>query len=136
MLTISIDASALKIALDKLVDDARKGNESGLDKVAQLALAAKQTEIAKTYSRTVPRGKSGKAKWERSGNWKDGQFIESKNGERSIVSAADYETRLADLPTGKDGVNRSNPAAKNARDSIEKRAIELMESEIKKALKL
>lgn len=139
MLKVSVEARGIVAALEQLPREIAIAGESGLDSVAELALQQKQREISKTYRRTIPRGKGGKPKWQRSGNWQNEQRIESKAGERVIVAtgeSAGYEAKLADLPTGKDAVNRSNPAAQNARAVVEKSAVALMETALKKALNL
>lgn len=58
--------------------------------------------------------------WERSGNWKSGQRIESRPGERVVATegpATEYEERLSNLSKCKFpslGIDRSNPAAARA----------------------
>jgi len=104
--------------------------ESGLDDVAGMALEVKGGEIQPTYQRPIPAGPQGAPKWRRSNDWKEGQVIESEPGERRILTtgaAAEYEGHLESLPSGEDGVNRSNPAAENALPKIEARASDTFE---------
>ena len=121
MVDIKIDTFAIESELQSLVVNVGKASEKGLDTLAKQALKWKNREIAKTYKRPIPNGKDGNPKWERSGAMRDGQTIESSPGQRVITTVGDasgYEARLANLPTGKDGINRSNPAAQIASDRI------------------
>lgn len=116
MLKISIDSHGLSqlAALEKRLAAAI---EPALDAETGVVLRQKEKQIGKTYSRAIPKGKNGKPKWQRSGDWLQGQSVQSSKGERKITTtgnAAKYEERLANLNTGADGVNRSNAAAAEA----------------------
>ncbi len=134
---IQIDLSALQV-LASTPQRLEQATERALDRVAGVALQAKAREVNATYRRSIPRGKSGKPKWKRSGDWQGGQCIESQPGERAIITANDaakYENRIANLPRGRDGVDRRNPAAENAARKIEPQIAAIVENEIANALR-
>ena len=113
--------------------------EAVLDRAAQVTLHAKQRTVRRTYKRAIPRSKTGRALWERSSAMLNGQVIERRRGVRIIHTAgaaAKYEGRLANLPTGADGVNRTNPAAEDAHRIVEPQIQAIAENEIKESLNL
>jgi hypothetical protein len=125
MLSINIDTSQFTRIMDGYANHLPEATEAGLDAVADLALRAKKREQQTTYRRPIPTGKNGKPKWKRkgtNGGWAGEQAIEKRAGERVVTTTgepANYEGRLANLPTGADGVNRSNPASEKAAHTIE-----------------
>ena len=123
--------------LENLRPQIQAAIEPALDRAAQILLMAKQREKQATYARPIPLTKSGKPKWKRSGDFARGDVIQRSRGRRSIVmtgNAARYEERLATLPVSRDGVNRRNAAAPNARLKSEKQAIAAFEQIIYNAL--
>lgn len=120
MLEIKVNLSSLQ----KIVDAYKstpEAVEAGLDATANLVLDAKKREmLSGTYRRAIPTSKKGRPKWQRkgtSGGWLGEQEIQKSPGERTITPTgepAKYEERLANLPAGPDGINRSNPAGEKA----------------------
>lgn len=126
-------------ALNRMPRQIEAAIEPALDRVAQIALNAKSRQIARTYARAIPRSRNGRPKWRRSGAWQGGQGIESARGVRRIATtgaATAYEGRLATLPRSRDGVNRRNPAAEDARRIIEPQVRAVFEQELRNALGL
>lgn len=117
----------------------REGIQAGLDAGAQRLLVLKSQEVTKTYKRPIPKDKNGELMWERTGAWLDSQKARKTGAfERTIGPVgkpAKYEPRLADLPTGADGKNRTNKAAENAAAKGEKQIARLVEREIAKRLR-
>lgn len=135
---IRLDLSALN-RLDDVARNAPQAVEGALDRTAQVVLNAKVRQVRKTYARAIPKRKNGTPMWKRSGDWLEGQSIESKPGERTITTtgnAEKYESRLANLPTGAGGVNRTNKAAENAARIVEPQVARVFESELKNRLGL
>ena len=111
--------------------------EPALDAAFGVLERQKARQIGNTYKRAIPRSKTGRPKWKRSGDFQRGQVVKRSRGERSLGpegNAAKYEGRLADLPTGADGVNRSNPAAQRTVEITEPQLGPVFESAIKNAL--
>jgi hypothetical protein len=142
MLDIRIDMSSLNDLVSRYENRSPAAVEAGLDATANLALRAKKREIDKTYRRPIPRSATGKPKWTRkgtNGGWAGEQSIEKRQGERTITTTgepAKYEGRLARLPTGADGVNRSNPAADRAAQITEPQALAVFEDAFRRELGL
>jgi hypothetical protein len=109
-----------------------QASEEAVEAVGQRGLDLKQDAVETTYGRPEPRGSR------RSGAWRSGQAIERAPSQRRIVTtgpAAAYEPYLADLPTGRDGVNRSNPAAERAAEQLEGEAHGIAEQTIEDSLR-
>ena len=139
MLNFSVDVDKLALNLNALANELRPAVEAGLDAVATRAKQAKDREIGKTYARPVRRLKNGKPAWRRTGDWREGQIIEREPGKRTIRTegnATKYEPRLANLPAGPDGKNRTNKAAENAAKVIEPQIGPIFENEVANHLKL
>lgn len=137
MLDIDIKDNGLAQALADAGLKVAPALEKALDVAAKRALDAKKREVAKTYARPIPRNKNGKPKWERSGDWQRDQVILRDPGQRTIGPLGNseaYEERLATLPTGPDGVKRTNPAAEKAFDVTEKQVQAIFEQELLGAL--
>lgn len=119
--------------------------ETGLDRGADITVRAMDKQIGKTYARSIPRRKSGKPKWQRSGDLAKSLDIKKSKGERSIVSTGPaaapiknypggYAEKLRSLPVSSDGVNRRNDYPANAAKIIEPQVQRAVEQEIKNAL--
>lgn len=110
-----------------------QAGEVAVEAVGQHGLALKKAEIERgTYAKTAPRGSR------RTGALRSGQQIESGPSERRIVTtgpAAAYEGHLANLRSGRDGVNRSNPAAEKAQAQLEVEAQAIAERAIEDRLR-
>jgi len=135
-MNISIDMSGLE-SLGQLDERIKRAAETGLDAGIGVLQRQKAQQIQKTYSRKIPQSKTGRAKWIRSGDWIQGQSVESGDGTRRLFTtgnAAKYEERLADLPTGADGVNRTNKASENAARITEPQIKIAMEQALRNAL--
>jgi len=135
-MNISIDMSGLE-SLGQLDERIMRAAETGLDAGIGVLERQKAKQIQKTYSRKIPQSKTGRAKWKRSGDWIQGQSVEGGDGTRRLSTtgnAAKYEERLADLPTGADGVNRTNKASENAARITEPQIKIAMEQAIRNAL--
>lgn len=137
MLNIGVGGNGISV-LEGLGNDFEKIADAALDRPAQILLNAKIRQIQITYSRTIPTSKTGRALWNRVGLWLESQrIISTRFGERTITTvgkAADYEERLADLPTGAGGVNRTNKASENAVRIAEGQAVAAFEQEIQNML--
>ena len=121
-MNIRIDIAATVAQLHAQAARVRGAQEAGLDRCATVTLNAKRRTVARTYRRSIPRSKTGRARWNRGGDLLNGQTIESRTGERIIITvgpAAKYEGRLANLPTGADGINRSYDHAGDAHRIVE-----------------
>jgi len=85
-------------------------------------------------------GRGGEPAWKRSGDWLEGQVIERPSRFMREVTtsgpATVYDARLANLPVGALGVNRSNPVAENAVRKTMPQLRALAEAEIRNALGL
>lgn len=139
MLEFSVDAEAIARDLNRLAREIEPAVEAGLDAVATRAKQAKDREVGKTYARKIPRRKSGQPKWRRGGDFREGQTIDKSPGERTIRTrgkAEKYEPRLANLPAGADGINRTNKAAENAAKVIEPQIEPIFEHEVRNHLRL
>lgn len=139
MFDISTDLNSFLQSLNALPDKIEAGTEKGLDRAAKVTLDAKAGQVKITYARPIPRGKNGKPKWERKGNFQGDQTIVSSKGQRTIKAVGEsekYEARLANLPTGADGVNRTNKAAEKAFQQVEPQILPLIEQEIANELDL
>lgn len=135
---LSVNADAVARELNATAREIERGTEVALDRVAQVALNAKKRMVGRTYARPIPKGKNGKPKWTRSGAFQAGQTIESRPGQRTITvqgAAEKYEPRLANLPTGADGVNRTNAAAQDALDVIAPQVQSVFEQELRNAIR-
>jgi hypothetical protein len=91
--------------------------DAALDRSIQRAKEFKADEQQITYDRGPAPGAPP-----HTGHWKNDQSIEGSGSERTLLPrgpSAAYEERLSDLPTGRDGINRTNPAAQRARDRTE-----------------
>lgn len=137
MLDIEIKDNGLAQALADAGYNVAPAIEKALDVAAKRALDAKSKEVAKTYARPIPRNGKGNPKWRRSGDWARDQVILRDPGMRTVGplgNSEDYEERLATLPTGPDGVNRTNPAAERAYDVTEQQVAAIFEQELLNAL--
>lgn len=137
MLDIQVDSNGLLQALTDAGSNVGPAAERALDVVAKRALDAKAREIDKTYGRDIPRNGKGNPRWERSGDFQRDQVILRDPFQRTIAPLGNseaYEERLATLPTGADGVNRSNPASERAFDRIEPQIEAIFEQELLNAL--
>ena len=159
MLTIDYDFTEFSEALRQFPDRVNRGLEAGLTLAARETLIRKNIEIRQTYDRVIPTleeyarkrprlgtytprsGNTGsEPAWERKaerGGWSGSQTIESRRGGRDILTtglAANYEERLATLPTGPDGVDRANDAAQRTQDNFDQWGIPLIEQEIANAI--
>lgn len=104
--------------------------QHGLDVLAEAAEQKKLEFIEETYLRPIPGGVNGSLKWARSGDWKNEQTIEAFGSERLLGSrghSEEYEGYLADLPTGADGINRTNAAAQKTQDWLEENGQDIFE---------
>jgi len=136
---IRIDVAATAAQLQAKAGRVKAAQEAMLDRCAQVTLNAKRRMVGRTYSRAIPRSKTGRARWKRGGDLLNGQTIESRPGERVITTtgnAVKYEGRLANLPTGADGVNRTNKAAEDAHRTVAPQLQAIAEQEIKNRLGL
>jgi len=143
---ISIDLTGLE-SITNLARDLPEAIEGGLDRGGEVLMQAQHRQMQITYSRIIPTSRTGRAKWERSGDLLNGQEINSEPGRRTIVitgPAAEpitgypggYAERLADLPTGPDGVNRTNKFSENAARITEPQVVVAVEQEIRNRLGL
>lgn len=138
MLGFSVDTAAFR-ELDVTIKRLARASEKGLDRVANLASRQKQRQLAKTYARPIPKGKNGNPKWKRSGELARRQRVTATRGHRRLSptgKAIKYEGRVAELPTGADNINRSNPAAEKTMEIIEPQIEPVFEQEIKNELGL
>ncbi|HXI16503.1 MAG TPA: hypothetical protein VNM48_09030 [Chloroflexota bacterium] len=139
MLSFNLNTAQLSRQLGRSPQLIAAASESALDRCAQIALNAKGRMVNRTYARAIPRGRSGRPKWRRSGAWQRGQAITSSRGRRTIEAtgpAAAYEARLATLPTGRDGISRRNPATADAARIVEPQLRAVFEREIRNVLGL
>lgn len=139
-MNISVDLSALS-QLDRFAADFDNAVEGALDAVAEDGLRHKEGELQRgTYDRPERRLKSGRRAWVRTQQLLRSQRIRRGPGVRfieAIGAAARYEGRVADLPTGPDGINRSNAAAAKTAAWLEDgNAQRIAEDEIKRRLGL
>lgn len=132
-LDIKVDLSALNKIVAAYENGTPRAVEAGLDAAAKLVMDAKKREMQQTYRRPPRKLKNGKPAWTRkgtSGGWLGEQEIEKGEGTRTIKDTGEpakpitnyeggYAERLASLPDGPDGINRSNPAGKNAAEKVE-----------------
>lgn len=135
-MAITLDIKGLE-KLDALPQAIERASEKALDRGAKSLLDQRAAEVSKTYKRAIPKSKTGKPKWKRSGDLQRGQEIVSKPGEREIHTtgpAAKYSERIQNLPTGPDGINRSNPFPANAVKAAERNLQRVIEQEFKNAL--
>jgi hypothetical protein len=139
MVEISIDAAAFTRDLNVTADRLMQGLENGLDRAAQVTLNQKVKQIETTYRRSIPLSKNGRPRWRRYGNWLRGQEVRRTGAmERTIQTtgpAEAYEGRLADLPTGPDGVNRTNQASKRAGEIVEPQIQAVVDEAIRDAVR-
>jgi hypothetical protein len=137
---IKIDTTALATMAEfnGLASRVPNATRAGLDAVAEETKAEKEAQQNPTYDRPIPRGKNGQPKWERTGQWRDNQVVQNRGADaREILTrgpAAEYEPRLARLPTGSDGVDRSNPASDNAEAVMEPKAPAIFDAAFGQAL--
>jgi len=139
MLSFNVDAGEIARALGRLASDIEPAVEAGLDAVATRAKQAKDRQVGRTYARPVRRLKSGNPAWRRSGDLRENQTVEKSRGSRSIITkgnAEKYEGRLSNLPTGVDGINRTNAAAADAATLIEPQVGLIFENEVRNHLRL
>ena len=137
-MNISIDLRGLE-RLNALPAQIAAAAEKGLDVGGVLMSRQKSQEITKTYSRRIRTNKNGTPSWKRTGDFQRGIEVEKGDGTRTIKTvgnAAKYEERLANLPTGPDGINRTNKASENAVKVAEPQIQRVIESEIRNALGL
>lgn len=125
--------------IDNLDTRTMQGVTNGLNRAAQITASQVTRQKTKTYTRDIPRSKSGKPKWDRSGDWLNETTVEEPNAfERKITTvgnSAKYERRLANLPTGPDGINRTNPAAAEAARIVEPQIEPVINQEILNAVR-
>lgn len=137
VLEIKIDLSAIH-RLAELGAEVQQASDLGVEAAAQAVLEIKQAKIERTYHTEIPESATGRLLWERSGELRDGQAVQVLGeGQREVGptnGAALYEGGLAELNTGADGINRSNPAAQETRDEGEPAAAAAFRAEIEKAL--
>jgi hypothetical protein len=133
MLSVTLQTQ-LPQQLNRMAGELEAAQEKALDRVAEVALHAKQREVGRTYARPIPRRKNGRPQWTRSGDWQRGQTITRRRLVR-LVGATNrsrvYEPRLATLRT-----ERRNPAAEEALRRIEPQVGPVFRQEIKNALGL
>lgn len=111
--------------------------EKALDRTAEVVHQAKLQQVQKTYSREIPISRTGRARWKRSGDWLEGQTVERTPGERKVTTvgnATKYERRLANLPRGAGGINRTNKASEAAVKITAPQVDRVFDSELKNAL--
>ena len=165
LFSIGIDTSIFA-ALDLLPAQIEAAQTAALDRAAQVMVAAKQREIARTAARPIPDreqvsayraqvkagqkprikggkkaiGSGGNPAWKRTGEWAEGQAVSSPSGTVRVIEttgpAAVYEARLADLPTGALGINRTNRASEEAQRKTEPQLQAVVEQEVRNALGL
>ena len=161
---LDVDIGTFLDILNILPSRVEKATDKILDRAATVALQAKQREIAKTYARPIPTnsqknaadkqitagkkvrikggkksvGQGGKPAWKRSGDWAAQQRITTPSALTRQIgpsgSSEEYEERLANLPTGALGINRTNKAKENAEKTVESQLRSIMEQEILNAL--
>jgi hypothetical protein len=161
--SVTVDDTAFQAGIAQLPDRLEDALGQVLDRGAAIALAAKAREIQKTYQRPIPTnsqvrraskqvdagqkirvkggrkaiGSGGNPAWKRSGDWASQQRVQSPSPlVREIApegSSEQYEAHLANLPTGALGINRSNPAAENARNVAEAQIKAVIEQELRNA---
>ncbi len=139
MFEIGTNLPDLDAAISKLVQGLPQAQEKGLDAAARVVLNEKSRQVGKTYARPIPLRKNGQPKWKRSGDFSKEQTVQSKPNERIIGGVGNsekYEGRLAKLPDGADGVNRSNPATEEAVRIVEPQVEKVFEQAVRNALNL
>jgi len=140
-MNISFDASSiLRLAeeLESTQEDLDNAVEDGLDALADRAAELKAEYIEETYSRPIPVDEDGNPKWERTGAWRDGQVVEVAPFERIVRTEGDaeaYEERLAELPTGADGINRTNNAGERAAEKLDSEAEDIFGEALEDSLR-
>lgn len=143
-MAITLDIKGLE-KLDALPQAIERASEKALDRGAKSLLDQRAAEVSKTYKRAIPRTKSGKPKWKRSGDLQRGQEIVSKPGEREIHTTGNaakpiknypggYAEKLQTMPVSKDGVARANPYPENAAKAAERNLERIINQEFKNAL--
>ena len=128
---VRVDQSRFSAGLADAQRRIRRGITNGLDRAGEIALQAKQRQVGKTYQRPT-------MGWTRSGAWSGGQRIERGALSRTIKTtgpAEKYEGRLANLPTGAGGINRTNKASEEAARISEPQIRAAVENAIANALR-
>lgn len=128
---IGVDAPAIA-GLREMQANLPRAREHALDEVANLGMRAKDRQISNTYRRGVPRGRNGRPKYVRTGNYRRNQRIVKATGRRSIEPYGRvrlYEPRLATLNTP-----RRNAAAQNAVQVITPQVPQVYEQALKNDL--
>lgn len=135
MLSIGVKLNGL----DNLDTRTMEGVTNGLNRAARITANQVTRQKQRTYTRKIPRRKNGRPKWERSGDWLTETTIEETGQfERKIVTvgnSAKYERRLANLPTGPDGINRTNTASEDAARIVEPQITPVIQQEILNAVR-
>lgn len=121
---------------------------AGLDDAAQRVQAKKSQLIARTYARPIPlRPRSGKPKWERSGDWRANQTTTTPEPMvRRIASTGHpsepitnypggYEQKLGTLPVSADGVDRRNDAAGETYEGMKDQIPQIIANEVNNTLR-
>lgn len=127
---IQLDLSALN-DLDQLQEQVTAVGEASLDALAARGLELKLEQVEETYSRPESRGTT------RTGAFREGQSIESEPGVRRVGvrgRAEAYEPHLQVLATGRDGINRSNPAARKAHERLEAEVPDILDKVVRDVL--
>lgn len=125
--------------LNATPEQLQKGLEAGMKRAGEITLQAKLTKVNRTYRRAIPTTKKGKPKWKRSGDFLRNQRLKRVSAEEFHVltegSAEKYEGRMADLPDGIDGINRTNAAAADAYETVKPQIAPVVLQEIKNAIR-
>jgi hypothetical protein len=132
--------------LNATANEIAPATETALDRFGQVVLNAKRRNVQRTYARPIPRGKNGKPKWKRSGDYLKGQEIISETGQRTIRTggkAAEpitnypggYAQKLQTLPASKDGVARANPDVEDTARIVGEQAEKVFTQEFRNAIR-
>lgn len=132
MLDIKVDLREFEAAMKAAPEALGRGVQDGGDRAAQITLNGYQTQKRKTYARPT-------MGWKRSGDWLEGSKIDKPSPWQWIIHtvgrAADYDARLANLPTGAGGINRTNRAADTAAGIVANQVLAAIKNAIDNALR-
>lgn len=137
---LSLDLAKFDLDLDADLRALSDGLEQGLDKAGARTVQVKQRlQNQRTYSRPERIGPNGQKEWERTGAWLNGQEVQRTGQfERTVTTVGDaaaYESRLANLPTGPDGINRTNNASRDTTVIVEPQLGPLVDDGVREELR-
>lgn len=147
-LEIRVDLSDFNRDMQRAPAQVAEAFEAGMDRAGDVALHEKVKQVNKTYARPEGRDpRTGRQLWKRTGAWLGGQVVRTIGRfTRSVETTGPanapitnypegYEEKVGVLPRSRDGVDRRNAAAQNARPFIERLAPRAAENEVEGKLR-